>query len=79
MKHPYVNASWQGDSIRQYGAAHVCVAVAIPDGLITPVVRFANNLGAREIAKTTKDLISRAKSGKLALKNIKVELSQYLI
>ena len=66
MKHPYVNASWQGDSIRQYGAAHVCVAVAIPDGLITPVVRFANNLGAREIAKTTKDLIGKAKSGKLA-------------
>ena len=57
MKHPYVNASWQGDSIRQHGAAHVCVAVAIPDGLITPVVRFANLLGAREIAKVTKDLI----------------------
>ena len=66
MKHPYVNASWQGDSIRQHGAAHVAVAVAIPDGLITPVVRFANLLGARDIASLTKDLIGRAKSGKLA-------------
>ena len=65
MKHPYVNASWQGDSIRQHGAAHVAVAVAIPDGLITPVVRFANLLGARDIATLTKDLIGKAKSGKL--------------
>ncbi|WP_141736213.1 dihydrolipoamide acetyltransferase family protein [Oligoflexus tunisiensis] len=65
MKHPEVNSSWQGDFIRRYGAAHVAVAVAIPDGLITPVVRNANQLGARDIAQITKDLIGRAKSGSL--------------
>ncbi len=66
VKHPEVNASWQGDYIRRFKAAHVAVAVAIPDGLITPVVRNAHALGAREIAKATKDLIGRTKSGKIA-------------
>jgi pyruvate dehydrogenase E2 component (dihydrolipoamide acetyltransferase) len=65
MKHPEVNSSWQGDFIRRYGAAHIAVAVAIPDGLITPVVRNANHLGARDIARATKDLIDRAKTGGL--------------
>ncbi len=65
MKHPEVNSSWQGDFIRRYGAAHVAVAVAIQDGLITPVVRNANQLGARDIARLTKDLIGRAKSSSL--------------
>jgi pyruvate dehydrogenase E2 component (dihydrolipoamide acetyltransferase) len=65
MKHPEVNSSWQGEFIRRYGAAHVAVAVAIPDGLITPVVRNANQLGARDIARVTKELIERAKSGGL--------------
>lgn len=65
MKHPEVNSSWQGETIRRYGAAHVAIAVAIPDGLITPVVRNANLLGARDIAVQTKDLIDRAKNGKL--------------
>jgi pyruvate dehydrogenase E2 component (dihydrolipoamide acetyltransferase) len=65
MKHPEVNSSWQGEFIRRYGAAHVAVAVAIPDGLITPVVRNANQLGARDIARVTKELIERAKSGSL--------------
>jgi pyruvate dehydrogenase E2 component (dihydrolipoamide acetyltransferase) len=65
IKHPEVNSSWQGDFIRRYGAAHIAVAVAIPDGLITPVVRNANHLGARDIARVTKDLFDRAKSGGL--------------
>lgn len=65
MKHPEVNSSWQGDFIRRYAAAHVAIAVAIPDGLITPVVRNANHLGAREIAVQTKELIEKAKAGKL--------------
>lgn len=65
IKHPEVNSSWQGDFVRRYASAHVAIAVAIPDGLITPVVRNANHLGAREIAKTTKDLIDKAKAGAL--------------
>ncbi|RZJ76167.1 MAG: hypothetical protein EOO45_03300, partial [Flavobacterium sp.] len=66
IKHPEVNASWQGEYIRRYKAAHVAVAVAIPDGLITPVVRNAHALGARDIAVQTKDLIGRTKAGKIA-------------
>jgi len=65
IKHPEVNASWQGETIRRYKAAHVAVAVAIPDGLITPVVRNAHALGVREIAAQTKDLIGRTKAGKI--------------
>jgi pyruvate dehydrogenase E2 component (dihydrolipoamide acetyltransferase) len=65
MRHPEVNSSWQGEFIRRYAAAHVAVAVAIPDGLITPVVRNANHLGARDIARVTRELIERAKCGSL--------------
>jgi pyruvate dehydrogenase E2 component (dihydrolipoamide acetyltransferase) len=66
IRHPEVNSSWQGETIRRYRAAHVAVAVAIPDGLITPVVRNAHALGVREIARQTKDLITRTKAGKIA-------------
>ncbi len=65
IKHPEVNSSWQGDFVRRYASAHVAIAVAIPDGLITPVVRNANALGAREIAKVTRELIEKAKNGAL--------------
>ncbi|MFY7930548.1 MAG: dihydrolipoamide acetyltransferase family protein, partial [Oligoflexus sp.] len=65
IKHPEVNSSWQGETIRRFGAAHIAVAVAIPDGLITPVIRHANLLGAREIAQLSRDLIDRAKKGQL--------------
>ena len=65
IKHPEVNSSWQGEAIRRYAAAHVAIAVAIPDGLITPVVRHAHTLGARDIAKVTKELIEKAKNGGL--------------
>lgn len=64
--HPKVNSSWQGDHILQYGWVHVCMAVALPEGLITPVVRHTDQLGVREIARQTKDLGQRAKSGNLA-------------
>ena len=60
-----MNSSWQGEFVRRYAAAHVAIAVAIADGLITPVVRNAQQKGAREIAKITKDLIDKAKSGGL--------------
>ncbi|RYZ87718.1 MAG: dihydrolipoamide acetyltransferase, partial [Proteobacteria bacterium] len=66
IRHPEVNSSWQGETIRRYKAAHVAVAVAIPDGLITPVVRNAHAIGLREIAKQTKDLIGRTKAGKIS-------------
>ncbi len=65
VKHPEVNSSWQGDFIRRHAAVHVAIAVAIPDGLITPVVRFTHQLGARDIAVQSRELIDRAKKGQL--------------
>ena len=65
-RHPEINASWQGESIIQYGAVHMCVAVALPTGLVTPVIRNADQLGIRDIAAASRDLAQRAKGGQLA-------------
>ncbi|NRA64938.1 MAG: pyruvate dehydrogenase complex dihydrolipoamide acetyltransferase [Pseudobacteriovorax sp.] len=64
-RHPKVNASWHQDFIRQHGSVDISVAVAVNDGLITPVVHAAHILGVRDIAIKTKDLIGRAKDGQL--------------
>lgn len=65
-KHPEINASWQGDSIIEYGNVHVAMAVALPTGLVTPVIRHTDQLGIREIAQSSRDLAVRAKEGKLS-------------
>lgn len=65
-KHPDVNASWQGDHIAKYHFVNMAVAVAVPSGLITPVVRNADALSLPAIAAATKDLVKRARDGKLA-------------
>lgn len=65
IKHPFVNASYQGDSIRFYEQADIGVAVAIEDGLIAPVVRGANLKGFLEISAEIKDLAAKAKARKL--------------
>lgn len=64
-KHPAVNSSWMGDYIRQYNHVHVGVAVAIEDGLIVPVVRFADQKPLSAIAAETKELAGKAKAKKL--------------
>ncbi len=64
-KHPNVNSSWRGDHIRKNNHVHIGMAVAIPDGLIVPVIRFADTLPLSVLAATTKDLGGKAKSGKL--------------
>jgi len=64
-KHPNVNSSWRGDSIRKNNHVHIGMAVAIPEGLIVPVIRFADTLPLSVLAATTKDLGGKAKSGKL--------------
>jgi pyruvate dehydrogenase E2 component (dihydrolipoamide acetyltransferase) len=72
-KHPAVNASWMparagtdgGDFIRQYQHIHIGVAVAIEDGLIVPVVRFADQKSLSQIAAETKELAGKAKNKKL--------------
>ncbi|MFM8336842.1 MAG: pyruvate dehydrogenase complex dihydrolipoamide acetyltransferase [Opitutaceae bacterium] len=62
---PQVNASWLGDSIHYHGAAHVSFAVAIEDGLITPVVRDAHLKDVFQISTEAKTLGKRAKEKKL--------------
>jgi pyruvate dehydrogenase E2 component (dihydrolipoamide acetyltransferase) len=63
--HPDANASWMGDKIRRYRHADISIAVAIPDGLITPIVKAAEVKSVREISREMKDLGKRAKDGKL--------------
>lgn len=64
---PNVNASWTDDAIIQYQDVDISVAVSIPDGLITPIVRKADQKGLAAISTEMKDLAARAKSGKLKL------------
>jgi pyruvate dehydrogenase E2 component (dihydrolipoamide acetyltransferase) len=64
-EHPAVNASWMGDKIRRYQHVHIGVAVAIEDGLIVPVIRFADQKTLPQIAAETKELAGKAKSKKL--------------
>jgi pyruvate dehydrogenase E2 component (dihydrolipoamide acetyltransferase) len=64
-KVPGVNASWGGDRIYRYHDVDVSVAVAIEGGLITPIVRKADQKGLATISGEMKDLATRAKAGKL--------------
>ncbi|MGE0399866.1 MAG: pyruvate dehydrogenase complex dihydrolipoamide acetyltransferase [Kofleriaceae bacterium] len=62
---PECNASWAGESIHRFNRVHIGVAVAIEDGLVTPVVRDADQKGIGAIAAEVKDLVERAKTKKL--------------
>jgi pyruvate dehydrogenase E2 component (dihydrolipoamide acetyltransferase) len=64
-QHPEVNASWKGDHIRRYMRAHIGVAVAVDDGLITPVIRDAHAKGVAQIAREIRELAGRAREKKL--------------
>ncbi len=64
-QHPYVNASWGGDSIIQYASVNISVAIAVEDGLVTPVIRGADKMSLKEISATVKDLAKRARDKKL--------------
>jgi pyruvate dehydrogenase E2 component (dihydrolipoamide acetyltransferase) len=64
-QHPAVNSSWLGDKIRVNYHVNIGVAVAIGDGLLVPVVRFADTKSLSQIAAEVKDLAQRAKSKKL--------------
>jgi pyruvate dehydrogenase E2 component (dihydrolipoamide acetyltransferase) len=63
--HPGVNASFQGDAIRRHQAVHVGIAVAVEDGLITPVLRDADQKGLFQIATEARDLVERTRGRKL--------------
>jgi pyruvate dehydrogenase E2 component (dihydrolipoamide acetyltransferase) len=62
---PNVNASWSDDGMVLYDDVDISVAVSIPDGLITPIVRKADIKGLAAISNEMKDLAARAKAGKL--------------
>jgi pyruvate dehydrogenase E2 component (dihydrolipoamide acetyltransferase) len=64
-QHPECNAWWQDDHIRYWNEVHVSMAVAVPDGLITPVIRNADQKSLREIAAESKDLAGRARDRRL--------------
>ncbi|WP_114374537.1 pyruvate dehydrogenase complex dihydrolipoamide acetyltransferase [Elioraea thermophila] len=62
---PKVNASWREDGMVLYDDVDIAVAVALPDGLITPIVRQADRKGLAAISNEMKDLAARARAGKL--------------
>jgi len=64
-QHPDVNVSWLGDKIRRNNHIHIGVAVAVKDGLLVPVVRFADNKSLSHIAVEVKDLAQKAHDKKL--------------
>jgi pyruvate dehydrogenase E2 component (dihydrolipoamide acetyltransferase) len=63
--HPAVNVSFGGDVLVKHGRVHIGVAVALPDGLIVPVLRDADTLTVTQISAKTRDLAARARAGKL--------------
>ncbi len=65
LKHPQINATYLGDKMRQYGYAHVAVAVALDDGLVTPVLRNCEAKGIAAINLEMRDLAERARNRKL--------------
>ncbi|HWK89645.1 MAG TPA: dihydrolipoamide acetyltransferase family protein, partial [Longimicrobium sp.] len=64
-KHPFVNASWTGEAIHLFEQVHIGVAVAVEEGLITPVVRDADLKGVTDIAREVKEMAGRAREKKL--------------
>lgn len=64
-QHPQVNSSWLGDKIRHNHHVNIGVAVAVPDGLLVPVVRFADTKSLSQIAGEVKEFAQKAKDKKL--------------
>ena len=64
-RHPACNAHWLGDSIRIFNRVHIGVAVAVDDGLITPIVRDADAKGVAQIGAEVREMAGRARERKL--------------
>jgi pyruvate dehydrogenase E2 component (dihydrolipoamide acetyltransferase) len=64
-RHPEVNAAWGGESIVRHGGAHVGMAVAVEEGLITPVLRDVDRMSVFEVARTARELARRARDRRL--------------
>lgn len=76
-KHPQVNSTWNADKIVHHGNINVGVAVAIPDGLVVPVLKNADQMNYNQISASVKDLAGRAKSK--ALKANEMEGSTFSV
>ena len=63
--HPAINSQWSENEITQHKHVHVGVAVAVEDGLVVPVLKFANNLNLNQIGLKVKDFANRAQEKKL--------------
>lgn len=66
MRQPLANACFDGEAIQHFDHADIAVAVSIPDGLITPVIRRADQRSVSQISASMKNLASRAREGKLS-------------
>jgi pyruvate dehydrogenase E2 component (dihydrolipoamide acetyltransferase) len=64
-QHPNVNSAWMGDFIRRNEHVHIGVAVAVDEGLLVPVIRFADTKGLLQLSSEVKDYAKRAKDKKL--------------
>ena len=64
-RHPEINASFEGDAIRRHGNVDIGIAVAVPDGLITPIVRNADRKSLLQISVEAADLVARARNRRL--------------
>ena len=64
-RHPACNAHWMGDSIRRHNRVHIGVAVAVEDGLITPIIRDADLRGVAHIGAEVRELAGRAREKRL--------------
>jgi len=76
-KHPQVNSSWAGDKIIHHGNINVGVAVAVPDGLVVPVLKNTDFMNYNEISAAVKDMAGRAKTK--ALKANEMEGSTFSV
>ncbi|WP_347924442.1 pyruvate dehydrogenase complex dihydrolipoamide acetyltransferase [Pontimicrobium sp. SW4] len=69
-QHPQVNSQWFDDKMRMNNHVHIGVAVAVPDGLVVPVVKFANEQSLPQINAAVKDFAGRARKKKLTLEEM---------
>lgn len=69
-QHPRLNASWSNNAIVMNSEINIGIAVAISDGLVVPVIHRTDQLGLRELATQSKELVSRARAGKLTIEQV---------
>ncbi|MFZ0995963.1 MAG: dihydrolipoamide acetyltransferase family protein [Candidatus Dormiibacterota bacterium] len=65
QRHPHLNAAWIGSGLRRFSQSNIALAVALPDGLVAPVLRGCEGLSFSELARRAHDLAARAKSNRL--------------